>query len=98
MSARDEAGRHGVLVRNTRHRHGTTRVGDPAAPAARCPRGHDLRHTDAVPAAATGATLAELMARLGHSTRAAALRYQHAAQGRDVEIAKALSALVQRPR
>jgi hypothetical protein len=34
-------------------------------------------------AAATGATLAELMARLGHSTPAAAMRYQHAAQGRD---------------
>jgi integrase len=31
-------------------------------------RFHDLRHIGAVPAAATGATLAELMARLGHST------------------------------
>lgn len=57
-------------------------------------RWHDLRHTGAVLAASTGATLAELMARLGHSTPAAALRYQHAAQGRDAEIAKALSALV----
>ncbi len=34
---------------------------------------HDLRHTGAVLAAATGATLAELMARLGHSTQGAAL-------------------------
>ena len=33
-------------------------------------RFHDLRHTGAVLAAATGATLAELMARLGHSTPA----------------------------
>lgn len=57
-------------------------------------RWHDLRHTGAVLAASTGATLAELMSRLGHSTPAAALRYQHAAQGRDAEIAKALSALV----
>jgi integrase len=56
-------------------------------------RWHDLRHTGAVLAASTGATLAELMARLGHSTPQAALRYQHAAQGRDQEIAKALSAL-----
>jgi len=45
-------------------------------------------------AAATGATLAELMARLGHSTPGAALRYQHAAEGRDAAIAAALSAMV----
>jgi integrase len=43
-------------------------------------RWHDLRHTGAVLAAQTGATLAELMGRLGHSTPGAALRYQHAAQ------------------
>jgi hypothetical protein len=36
---------------------------------------HDLRHTGAVWAAQTGATLAELMARLGHSTVSAAMRY-----------------------
>ncbi|WNG94992.1 site-specific integrase [Mycobacterium sp. ITM-2016-00318] len=56
-------------------------------------RFHDLRHSGAVLAAATGATLAELMARLGHSTPAAAMRYQHAAQGRDRQIAKLLSKL-----
>ncbi|BAX92034.1 tyrosine-type recombinase/integrase [Mycobacterium shigaense] len=56
-------------------------------------RFHDLRHSGAVMAAQTGATLAELMARLGHSTPSAAMRYQHAAQGRDAEIAKALSKL-----
>lgn len=56
-------------------------------------RFHDLRHSGAVLAAATGATLAELMARLGHSTPAAAMRYQHAAQGRDREIAALLSKL-----
>jgi len=54
-------------------------------------RFHDLRHTSAVFAAQTGATLAELMARLGHSTSVAAMRYQHAAAGRDSEIAAALS-------
>lgn len=58
-------------------------------------RWHDLRHTGAVLAASTGATLAELMGRLGHSTPGAALRYQHAAQGRDAEIARALSALAE---
>lgn len=58
-------------------------------------RFHDLRHTGAVLAASTGASLAELMGRLGHSTPGAALRYQHAAQGRDQAIARALSALVE---
>jgi integrase len=55
---------------------------------------HDLRHTGAVLAAQTGATLAELMARLGHSTPGAAMRYQHAAAGRDKAIAEALSPMV----
>lgn len=56
-------------------------------------RFHDLRHTGAVMAAATGATLAELMTRLGHATPAAAMRYQHASADRDTAIAAALSAL-----
>jgi len=56
-------------------------------------RWHDLRHTGAVLAASTGATLAELMSRLGHSTPQAAMRYQHTAQGRDQQIARALSAI-----
>jgi integrase len=56
-------------------------------------RWHDLRHSGAVLAAATGPSLAELMARLGHSTPQAAMRYQHAAQGRDREIAALLSKL-----
>lgn len=56
---------------------------------------HDLRHTGAVLAAQTGATLAELMGRLGHSTPDAAMRYQHVAQGRDRAIAEALSRMVE---
>ena len=58
-------------------------------------RWHDLRHSGATMAAQTGATLAELMGRLGHATPAAAMRYQHAAQGRDQAIAVALSALAE---
>lgn len=58
-------------------------------------RWHDLRHTGAVLAAQTGATLAELMGRLGHSTPGAAMRYQHVAGGRDAEIAAALSKLAE---
>lgn len=56
-------------------------------------RVHDLRHTGATLAAMTGATLAELQQRLGHSSVGAALRYQHAAAGRDAQIAVALSIL-----
>ena len=46
-------------------------------------------------AAQTGATLAELMNRLGSSTPAAAMRYQHAAEDRDAEIARKLSLLAE---
>jgi integrase len=69
----------------------------PARDAAGRPdlRFHDLRHTGATLAAATGATLAELMRRLGHSSPAAAMRYQHAADDRDAAIAAALSELHQ---
>ena len=56
-------------------------------------RFHDLRHTGATMAAASGATLAELMQRLGHSTVSAALAYQHAAQGSDKRIAAQLSVI-----
>ncbi|MEU6587003.1 site-specific integrase [Nocardia sp. NPDC046763] len=56
---------------------------------------HDLRHTGAVLAALTGATLKELMERLGHSTPGAAMRYQHAANDRDTAIAVALSKFVE---
>lgn len=56
-------------------------------------RFHDLRHSGAVLAATAGATLAELMGRLGHSTPGAALKYQHIAKGRDREIAALLSKL-----
>lgn len=43
---------------------------------------------------ATGAMLAELMGRLGHTTPGAAMRYPRAAADRDAEIARRLSALV----
>lgn len=58
-------------------------------------RWHDLRHSGAVLAAATGASIAELMERLGHSSASAAMRYQHAARGRGREIAALLSKLAQ---
>jgi integrase len=58
-------------------------------------RWHDMRHTGATLAAATGASLAELMARMGHSTQGAAMRYQHAVSDRDRVIAEALSKLAE---
>jgi integrase len=59
---------------------------------------HDLRHVGGTLAAATGASLKELMARLGHSSTRAALIYQHASRGRDQAIARALGGLVQQVR
>src|SRR6266436_7040282 len=56
-------------------------------------RFHDLRHTGQTLAAATGATIKDLMCRLGHASPAASYRYLHAVDGRDAEIAAALSAL-----
>jgi integrase len=56
-------------------------------------RFHDLRHTGQTLAASAGATLKDLMKRLGHSSPAAAQRYLHAVDGRDAEIASALSEL-----
>jgi len=54
---------------------------------------HDLRHSGNTWAAATGASTAELMARMGHASASAALRYQHATADRDRAIAEALSSL-----
>jgi integrase len=56
-------------------------------------RWHDLRHTGATLAAQQGATLADLMNRLGHSTVDAAMIYQHSSAERDREIARRLSVL-----
>lgn len=56
-------------------------------------RFHDLRHSGLTWAAASGATVAELMHRGGHATSATAMRYQHATKDRDQAIATALSKL-----
>ncbi len=53
---------------------------------------HDLRHTGASMAGEEGASMAELMHRLGHSTPAMAMRYQHSRLDRDRELARRLSA------
>ena len=54
---------------------------------------HYLRHFGATKAAESGATIKELMTRLGHSTPDMAMAYQHAAAERDKVIAAKLSEL-----
>jgi integrase len=56
-------------------------------------RFHDLRHCALTLAAEAGATIAELMARGGHSTPATAMRYQHASAERDQALAERMAAL-----
>lgn len=54
---------------------------------------HGLRHTSATMAAQQGATIAELQARIGHTTPNMALRYQHVAAERDMQLAARISAM-----
>jgi integrase len=56
---------------------------------------HDLRHTGNHIAAATGASLRELMGRMGHSTTRASLIYQHRTAERDRLIASVMSDIVE---
>jgi integrase len=64
----------------------TTKIGAPGL------HFHDLRHTGNTLAAQTGASLRDLMTRMGHDSTRAALIYQHASADADRAIAEALSA------
>lgn len=57
---------------------------------------HALRHFGGTMAAQAGATMAETMSRLGHSTLRAAHAYQHSVHGRDAVIAEKFSAMAGR--
>jgi integrase len=59
---------------------------------------HDLRHVAGTLAAATGASTKEIMRRLGHATQHAALRYQHATDERDRELAAGIDRIIQAAR
>ena len=83
---RDDQPMRGDAIRQAFNR-ARRRVGMPGF------RFHDLRHTGQTLAAAAGATIKDLMRRLGHASPAAANRYLHAVDGRDAEIASALSEL-----
>ena len=54
---------------------------------------HDLRHTGNTLAATAGATLRELMDRMGHDSERAAMIYLHGSDARQQAIADALSQL-----
>lgn len=56
---------------------------------------HALRHLGATLAAQAGATVAEVQARLGHSTPRAAMLYQHATASRDADIAAVMSKMAE---
>ena len=53
-------------------------------------RFHDLRHHAGTSAATAGASLREIMARMGHASSDASLRYLKASARRDEEIADAI--------
>ncbi|GII03004.1 tyrosine-type recombinase/integrase [Planobispora takensis] len=56
---------------------------------------HDLRHTGNTFASQSGATLRELMNRMGHSTTRAALIYLHTENDRDRKIADSMGRLAE---
>jgi integrase len=86
-------GRDGQPIRGDAIRQAFTRarnkVGMPGF------RFHDLRHTGQTLAASAGATTKDLMRRLGHASPVAANRYLHTVDGRDAQIAVALSELAE---
>ena len=76
-----------------RHSNFRRRVWLPALTSAGLPpiHFHDLRHTGNDLAADTGASLRELMDRMGHSTSRAAMVYLHSKDERQQAIADAIS-------
>ena len=56
---------------------------------------HDLRHTGNHFAAASGASLKDLMIRMGHDSERAAIIYQHEARGADLAITSAIDAHIE---
>ena len=57
---------------------------------------HDLRHTGNSWAAESGATLRELMERMGHASSRAALIYLHTSDERHRTVARGMSELVEK--
>ena len=82
-------GSHGIAetsIRQSRWREAREQIGVPNLHL------HDLRHTGNTLAAQSGASLRDLMTRMGHDSPAAALIYQHSSRVADEAIASALDA------
>jgi integrase len=86
---RDDSGRHITDMRDAGYRKAVDAVGRDGL------RFHDLRHFAATMATRVGASTAETMRRIGHSTYKAAMTYQAALDERDYEIAAKLSKLAE---
>jgi integrase len=84
----------GVPRRRNFHRVWRKALAEAGVPNALGLHLHDLRHTGSTWSAQSGATLKELMARIGHSSTRAAMIYQHATRDRDHAIAAALDVLI----
>jgi integrase len=85
--------RGGIPRRRNFNRVWKKALADAGIPAATGLHLHDLRHTGST-WSQSGATLKELMARIGHSSTRAAMIYQHATRDRDQAIAAALDVLI----
>ena len=59
-------------------------------------RFHDLRHLAGTTAASAGASLREIMVRMGHASAEASLRYLKRSERRDAEIASAIEQRINR--
>lgn len=97
-----QAGQEGLVFPNaagTGHLHPSTIMKSYRKARAKAGREdlriHDLRHTHATLAAQAGATLKEMMERMGQSTVDAAMVYQHVAAGRDAVIAERMAQLAE---
>jgi integrase len=84
-------GAHGAVLRRSNFQRASRWTQSVAAVGLPGFHFHDLRHTGNTLASQTGATLADLMARMGHASARAAIIYQHTAKERDQHIANALS-------
>jgi len=86
----------GMVMRRSNFRR---RVWEPATAAVAMTgfRFHDLRHTASTLAAASGTSLRALMARIGHASARAALRYQNVIDGQDADIVRYLEQFGEAP-
>jgi integrase len=87
-------GKGGMLRRQNFRKIWLKAVAESGVPAVHI---HDLRHTGNTLVAENGATLRELMERMGHASTRAALIYLHVSKGRSKHLADGLSTLIDGP-